>query len=197
MSKQAESIKVESKKGSDRDGRGPSDALKRWKVFVIIWPLLCFIFAGIILCQPGRNMDERIADTSFTIIPLVFFAIGMSMRRRLLKERGYANVRTRATVISRGRITRTGKRYFYPVYEFQAGGITYKVTSHSGYNVCFVTEGRQVDLYYASENPQLFYVPLMQKHDRRVSAIQCGVGILWPLIGLFAPQIRELFSFLE
>lgn len=58
-------------------------------------------------------------------------------------------------------------------------------------------EGREVDLYYAPEDPKIFYVPAMQKHVKRWAALLCGVGILWPLPGLVAPQIRALFCFLE
>lgn len=183
-------------KESPRDAPEPDDALKRWRFFVVVWPLTCMCFVGIISYQAIMGMEERAFDAGFALIPLVFFAIGMKMRYRLLKERRYASVLTVATVISGGRRSREGKRYFYPVYEFQAGGITYKVTSPSGYSVCFVGEGRQVELYYAPENPQLFYVPLMQKHDNRVSAFLCGIGIVWPLAGVFAPQIRSVFSFL-
>lgn len=59
-----------------------------------------------------------------------------------------------------------------------------------------VSEGEQVELYYARQNTYVFYVPAMLKHDRRVSGLLCGIGILFPLIGVFAPLIRPLFYFL-
>ena len=73
----------------------------------------------------------------------------------------------------------------------------YRVKSPGGYSVCYLGEGREVDLYYAPENPKVFYVPAMQKHEKRWAGLLCGVGILWPLIGLLAPQIRALLWFLE
>lgn len=174
-------------------------ALKRWYFFAIFWPLACFLFAGIIISQPGRGTDEYIADVGFTIIPLVFFAIGMRMRLRLLKERLHATVLTKAVVVAVDRKLRVGEgnsRSYFPQYEFQAGEKQYRVKSRTGYGRCYVETGQQVDLYYAPENPNLFYVPIIQKHDKRWALLLCGMGVAYPLIGLFAPQIRALFSFL-
>lgn len=168
---------------------------------MVSWPLLCMIFVGIVLYQsvvyrdlPG--MEERAVDAMFILIPLVFFAIGMAIRHRVLKERGCATVFTTATVVSRGRRFRVGKRSFFPEYEFQVGGKLYRVTSPVGYGVCYVAEGRKVELCYMPDNPRLFYVPIMQKHDNRSAILLCGIGVLFPLVGLFAPLIRLLFSFL-
>lgn len=168
--------------------------LKRWRVLAVGWPVLCLILAGIILCQPGRTWDERIADSGLTLIALVFFAIGMPVRRRLLVERGSAAVLTTATVVSEGKVARTGKNaVYFPEFQFQAGGIVYRVKSPSGSSFYHLSEGKQVELYYDPNNPRLFYVPLLQKHDRRSSALLCGIGILFPLAALFAPQLRTLF----
>ncbi len=172
-------------------------ARKRWYFFAIFWPLACFIFAGIIISQPGRGMDERIADVGFTMIPLIFFAIGMHMRWRLLKERLHATVLVKAVVVgvdSKLRIGEGNKRNYFPQYEFQVGKEQYRVKSSIGYGHSYVKTGQQVDLYYAPENPNLFYVPIMQKHDNRWALLLCGVGIVYPLIGLLAPQIRALVS---
>lgn len=178
--------------------KDPGNVLRRWKVLAVSWPLLCIGFAGIIIYQsviyqsvPG--MEERIFDAFFTLIPLVFFGIGMAMRRRLLKERRYATAFATAVVVTIERHMAAGdghRMVYFPEFEFQVGEKTYHVKSKSGYSYCAVSQGRNVDLYYAPENPELFYVPLMQKHDRRWSSLLCGVGILWPLIGLFAPQLR-------
>lgn len=183
--------------GTMPNGTEAAHALKRWRFLAVLWPLLCMVFMGIILFSPDRNIDERIADVMFTLIPLVFFAVGMSIRRSLLKERRYATVLTTATVVSEGLSTRPGKRSFFPEFEFQAGGKVYHVKSEKGSGVSCVTEGKQEALYYAPENPGIFYVPKLQKYQKRVSALLCGIGIIWPVVGLFAPQIRMLFSFLQ
>lgn len=170
---------------------------KRWYCLVILWPLLCLVFIGIIIGQSGRTVDERISDAGFTIFPLVFFGIGMAIRRRLLKEQDNATALTAAVVVSEGRRKRTGRnKTYFPVFEFRANGVSYRVTSHGGSGFQLVTEGDKVELYYNPENPQLFYVPVLQRYDNRCSRLYCGIGILFPLIGLFAPQIRALFSFL-
>lgn len=169
----------------------PSPAMKRWRIFGILWPLLCIVFCGIILFQYAQRMEGRILeDAAFTIIPLIFWAIGFVMGRRLLKERRYATAHTTATVVSRGKRVYAGRKRYYPEYEFQDHGKTYKVTTKRGYSVCLVAEGRKVKLYYAPENPELFYVPVMQKHDIRWTALLCGVGIVCPLMGLLAPLMR-------
>lgn len=172
-------------------------ALKRWHFLAVAWPALCMVFLGIIIFQSVRGTEGRVAtDAAFTVIPLIFFGIGMAMRYRLLKERRFATALTTATVVSAGRRTHAEKRHYFPEYEFQVGQETYHVISPSGYSSCFVGEGRQVDLYYAPDNPRMFYVPLMQKHDNRWSKLLCGAGILWPLAGFFAPQIRAVLWFL-
>ncbi len=173
--------------------------LKRWYFFAIFWPLACFIFAGIIISQPSRETDERIADVGFTIIALIFFAIGMRMRWRLLKERLHATVLTKAVVVTVDKKLNIGegnKRIYFPQYEFQVGEKQYRVKSPTGYGRSYVKTGQKVDLYYAPENPNLFYVPIMQKHDKCWALLLCGIGVAYPLIGLLAPQIRVLFSFL-
>lgn len=150
-----------------------------------------------ILCQSIQKAEGRfIRDAAFTTLLLLFFAIGMSMRRRILSERQNATCRTTAIVISTGEKKQTGKRLFFPEYEFQKDGQLYHITSQTDYSVCYVTQGKQVDLCYAPDAPTTFYVPLMQRHDNRLAGLLCGVGILWPLFGLFAPLIRTIFSFL-
>lgn len=193
------------KKGDAMKEKDYGRALKKWKIFVVIWPLLCIVFAGIILYQSVvyqsvQGMEERAFDAGFTVIPLIFFGIGMAMRSRLLKECRYATTSTSAIVVSTGKqhiVSDGNKRAYFPEYEFQVGETIYHVKSKRGYSQCFVSKGTTVELYYAPENPELFYVPIMQKHDRRWSFLLCTVGILWPFIGLFAPQLRAVFSFIE
>lgn len=172
-----------------------NDKLKTWRFFAILWPFMCVLFIGIIICAPGRNMEERICDTFFALIPLIFFAIGMSMRRRLLKERRYATALTKAFVVSEGLRIQPGKRNFFPEFEFRAGESTYRVQYTAGYSFHIVSTGEEVDLYYNPQNPRIFYVPAVQKHDNRLSLLLCGVGVVWPLLGLFAPLYRPLFSY--
>ncbi|RKI42076.1 DUF3592 domain-containing protein [bacterium D16-51] len=164
-------------------------AQKLWRFFVIFWPLLCFTFAGTIIFQSGLKTEKSLVGVGFTIIPLVFFAIGMSIRRRLLKERKYATARTTATVISvesRPAISEGNKRVYIPIYEFQVGKDTYQVKSPAAYGNIGVSRGQVVDLYYNPRKPQMFYVPIMQKRDNRWSVLLCGVGIIYPLIGVFS-----------
>lgn len=168
-----------------------NSAQKRWKGAAILWPVLCLVFAGIIVFQSVTGMEGRsLEDAAFAIVPLVFFGIGMAMGYHVLEERKCATAWTTATVASRGKRVRSGKKSYFPEYEFQVGKETYKVTSPKGYHVCLVTEGRKVKLYYAPENPRIFYAPVMQRHERRWSALWCGIGIACPLIGLFAPLMR-------
>ena len=179
----------------------PYPPLTRWRILAVGWPLVCLVFAAIVLTRPSLSLDERIAYTGFTLLPLLFFAIGMSMEHRLLRERRYATRKTTATVVSVGRRTHMGtggmgsRRNYFPVFEFQAGEKTYQVKYAMGYSYCLVSQGKQVELYYAPDNPHTFYVPLMQKHDRRWARLLCGVGMVYPLAGLLAPWLRKLIPF--
>ena len=103
---------------------------------------------------------------------------------------------TTATVISDGIRSYSGKNTSFPEFEFQVNGTTYKVKSLRRCSFRFIQERKKVALYYSPENLRIFYVPIMQKHDNHCSILFCGIGIIFPLIGLFAPQIRTLFSFL-
>lgn len=171
-------------------------ALKRWRFFAAVWPLMCVAFCGIIVCQPGRGGEERISDAIFAILPLVFFALGMRIRRRLIKECGYASALASAVVVSEGkRMNPAGKGkkdIFIPEFEFQANGNTYRVTAPSGSGFRLVKKGAKVDLYYTPENPSIFYVPAIQNHERRCSWLFCGIGVVFPLLGLSAPLLRAL-----
>lgn len=61
-----------------------------------------------------------IGDAAFTLIPLIFFAIGMRMRC-LLKGSRYATVRATATVVSIHHAGVGNDKGCYPEYEFQVG----------------------------------------------------------------------------
>ena len=138
-------------------------ALKRWRFFAVFWPLTCFVFAGIIVNQSSRGAEEHITDAIFSVIPLVFFTIGMTIRHRLLKERRYATILTTATVISDGIRSYSGKNTSFPEFEFQVNGTTYKVKSLRRCSFRFIQERKKVALYYSPENLRIFYVPIMQK----------------------------------
>ena len=138
-------------------------ALKRWRFFAVFWPLTCFVFAGIIVSQSSRGAEEHITDAIFSVIPLVFFTIGMTIRHRLLKERRYATILTTATVISDGIRSYSGKNTSFPEFEFQVNGTTYKVKSLRRCSFRFIQERKKVALYYSPENLRIFYVPIMQK----------------------------------
>ncbi|NCE63940.1 hypothetical protein D1159_04910 [Pseudoflavonifractor sp. 524-17] len=176
----------------NRQRASKTGALRRWRFFAVLWPLLCLCFAVIVVCQPGRSLDQRIGGTALALFPLIFFAAGMSLCRRLLAERGTATVRTTAVVIARGRRTHMGRSAYFPEFEFRVGEIACRVTSSSGSSCCLVKEGGQVDLYYDPEHPKRFYVPVLWRYNRRFVRLLCGTGIVLPLLGLFAPQLRAL-----
>lgn len=169
-------------------------AIKIWRFFVIFWPLLCLILAGIMVCYPGLSAEERLVGAGFAVVPLIFFAIGMCMFHRLLKERSYATICTKATVISvKSSLATAGgnRRSYFPIYEFQIGKKKYQVKYPTGYSSNCVSKGQQVDLYYNPKDPKLFYVPIVQKRDKRWAALLCVVGIVYPLAGM-ASQILSL-----
>ena len=174
---------------------GYAAARGRWRLLAFGWPAACLGLAAFILLSPsGRTGEQRLADAMLCTIPLVFFFVGMRTRLRLLKEMRYAVRRTKAVVMDTGRRTRGGKRFFYPEFQFQAGERTYHVVSSVGYGFAAAGKGTQVELYYAPENPELFYGPALQRRDRRLSALLCGIGVAFPLAGLWAPLLRGLFA---
>ena len=92
--------------------------------------------------------------------------------------------------------THRGNQRYFPEFEFQANGVNYRVTSSAGSGFGLVKIGDRIDLYYTPENPRLFYVPVLHRRDNRCACLFCGIGILFPLLGLFAPKVRAFFSFL-
>lgn len=170
-------------------------AIKRWRFFVVFWPLLCFVFAGIMVCYPGLEAEKRIAGAGFAVVPLIFFAVGMGMFHRLLKERRHANVCTKATVISvESTLAFAGgnRRTYFPIYEFQIGEKKYQVKYPTGYSSNCVSKGQQVDLYYNPKDPRLFYVPIVQKRDKRWAVLLCGVGVVYPLVSMVSQVLSLL-----
>lgn len=173
----------------------PGHALRIWSFFFIFWPSLCLVFAGIIGCQPGRSAEERFRGIAFALSAVLFFTVGMHILRRVLTERRYATRLTTAAVVSEGKMIHDGKDIFFPEFEFQAGGRSCRVTAASGTGFRLVEKGKKVDLYYAPKDPSVFYVPALQRHNIRISVFLCGIGMVLPLIGLFAPQFRAFISF--
>lgn len=164
--------------------------LQRWQALAVGWPVLCAALIVVIAAAPGRTGEQRVCDAFFMVIPQIFFAVGMTIWRRLLTERGNAVTQAVALVVSEGRRVHAGSAGYFPAFEFQAGGETFRVISRSGSSSRLFREGESVTLFYTPENPALFYVPALQRQDRRLANFLCGVGILFPLAGFFAPLLR-------
>lgn len=178
--------------------RSGGGAPRGWKTMAVAWPVLCAGFVGIIFGQAARGVEGRLAlDAFFVGMPLIFFGIGMKMRRRLLEERRDATVPVTAVVVSEGRRVHAGRSNYFPEYEFQAEGRSCHVVSRGSCSAGCVREGEQVELFYAPEHPEVFYVPAVQRHQGRWAGLLCGVGIAFPLVGLLAPVLRVLTGFLE
>ncbi len=129
--------------------------MKRWRFWVIFWPLCCLTLTGVMLYQWSAGMAYRDpVHAVFPIFSLLFFFIGMGMKKNSAKHREVATrLAPDATVAYLN--TRRGNHGTVkpPVYRYTAGEISYTVSSRSSYSPCPVHTGEAVELYYSPRTP--------------------------------------------
>ncbi len=172
----------------------PAGFLGRWRFFIIAWPLFCLFLAGLFLWQCSQGMEGRDpAHLGFTVIPLIFFFIGMKMRYSTAKKCTYCTVFVPgAKVVSLTPHYGRGHHTHTPVYEYSVGGETYRVSSRDSYSPCPVSSGQEVELYCSPANRRYIYVPAEERCRGKWSLLLCGVGVLFPLAALAAPWLLLL-----
>ncbi len=184
----------EAEQGAVRE-KVPPSALKRWRRFLIAWPLVCLALSGLMLHQWLAGMENRDpVHAVFPLFSLVFFFIGMGTRHSTAKKRALATLPAeRARVVTLNAHFGHHGTVKTPVYEYTAkGGTVYTVSSRTSYNPCPVHTGQEVALYYSPKDPRTIYVPKEESAKGRWSLLLCGVGVLFPLIALIAPWLERL-----
>lgn len=162
----------------------------KWNLFISMYLLLCFIFAGIILFQSSRGTNRDALDCLAIPVGAVFFLIAaFSLRNRSIRRKR-ATAPASATFIKCEicNSSEFGNRSYRSIFEFSAEGRRYRV-SHGGKPD--KEEGSQVELYYAPEDPSVIYIPeLERKMDRFFFSVLLAFGILFPFMALLAPLLE-------
>ncbi len=165
--------------------------MKRWRFWVIFWPLCCLTLTGVMLYQWSAGMAYRDpVHAVFPIFSLLFFFIGMGMKKNSAKHREVATrLAPDATVAYLN--TRRGNHGIVktPVYRYTAGEISYTVSSRSSYSPCPVHTGEAVELYYSPQDPRTIYVPKEERTRLRWARLLCGIGVAFPFFALAAPWL--------
>lgn len=145
--------------------------MKRWRFWVIFWPLCCLTLTGVMLYQWSAGMAYRDpVHAVFPIFSLLFFFIGMGMKKNSAKHREAATrLAPDATVAYLN--TRRGNHGIVktPVYRY--------------------TAGEAVELYYSPQDPRTIYVPKEERTRLRWARLLCGIGVAFPFFALAAPWL--------
>lgn len=163
---------------------------RKWNRIITIYLLLCFIFMVIILYQTVQGMHREAFDCLAVPVGAIFFLIqAFSTRRTAIRnERATAPAMAVFVKLEIGTQLKSGSRSYSSIFEFFANGTTHRVR-YAGR--LYKEEGAQVELYYAPDDPNVVYVPELEKAKSKFfPGILFLYGILFPLFGLLAPLLR-------
>lgn len=164
---------------------------KRWNRLIGIYLLSCLIFIIIILYQSVQGTTDRQAfDCAAVPVGALFFIIQAFSARNtaIRRELATAYIAAAFLMLEVGTTSNSGQRSYHSVFEFSVEGKTYRVR-YAG--KCPKEKGAQVELYYAPEDPHVVYIPEMENRKDKLSPmILFAFGILFPIIGVFAPLFR-------
>lgn len=120
----------------------------------------------------------------FCGIGLIFFLIGFIMNRiRTSKERRYTTSVIGTVVGTEVGYNRDSGRSYYPVFEYNVGGQSYRRVSLAGYGGNKQQEvGQRVTIYYDPDYPYNYYVKEYTM-GKTLSYIFLSIGSIFFIIG--------------
>lgn len=77
-----------------------------------------------------------------------------------------------------------GSTYYYPVFEYYAGGRMQRVVSTFGSSPCRYQTGEETELYYDPEKPEKFWCERDTKMMKLLCGIFMGIGGIFLVLGI-------------
>lgn len=125
------------------------------------------------------SLIKVILSSGFLLLGLVFFCLGLSIRRAAFKKKDACTVKTEAVVVEINRETNLSAggdsyRAWIPVFSYRADGEEIKVKSKIGQEKKIFEKGQHVILYYNPKQIREYYVP--EENMSAGASIFTGVG---------------------
>lgn len=116
---------------------------------------------------------------------LLFLLIGILLVKMFARRRQAATMVTTARVVDveRGRDS-NGSTYYYPVFEYYAGGRMLRVKSSVGSSPCRYQTGEEIELFYDPEKPEKFWCMRDTKMMKLLCGIFMGIGGIFLVLGI-------------
>lgn len=122
----------------------------------------------------------------FSGMGLLFIVIGILVMAVWNKRRQKAVMNATAHVADvERRRNGKGNTYYYPVFEYYAGGLMRRVTSSFGSNPGRYQIGEEVELLYNPDKPEQFWSERDAKMMKLVCGIFIGFGVFFLIMGIF------------
>ena len=111
-------------------------------------------------------MEIQVGALIFAGMGLLFLLIGIFLMKVFGRRRKTASMVTTARVVDvKCRRDSGGSTYYYPVFEYYAGGRMQRVVSTFGSSPCRYQTGEETELHYDPEKPGKILVRTRYKND--------------------------------
>ncbi len=130
-------------------------------------------------------MNLQTGSLIFAGMGLLFLLIGILLVKISVKRRKTATMVTTARVVGiQCRRNGKGSRFYYPVFEYYAGGYMRQEESSIGSNPCRYRTGEETELYYDPEHPEKIWTERDSKSMKLLYSIFMGIGGLFFVLGI-------------
>ncbi len=130
-------------------------------------------------------MEIQVGALIFAGMGLLFLLIGIFLMKVFGRRRKTASMVTTARVVDvECRRDSGGSTYYYPVFEYYAGGRMQRVVSTFGSSPCRDQTGEETELYYDPEKPEKFWCERDTKMMKLLCGIFMGIGGIFLVLGI-------------
>ena len=130
-------------------------------------------------------MEIQVGALIFAGMGLLFLLIGIFLMKVFGRRRKTASMVTTARVVDvKCRRDSGGSTYYYPVFEYYAGGRMQRVVSAFGSSPCRYQTGEETELHYDPEKPEKFWCERDTKMMKLLCGIFMGIGGIFLVLGI-------------
>lgn len=130
-------------------------------------------------------MEIQVGALIFAGMGLLFLLIGIFLMKVFGRKRKTASMVTTARVVDvECRRDSGGSTYYYPVFEYYAGGRMQRVVSIFGSSPCRYQTGEETELHYDPEKPEKFWCERDTKMMKLLCGIFMGIGGIFLVLGI-------------
>ena len=130
-------------------------------------------------------MEIQVGALIFAGMGLLFLLIGIFLVKVFGRRRKTASMVTTARVVDvECRRDSGGSTYYYPVFEYYAGGRMLRVVSTFGSSPCRYQTGEETELHYDPEKPEKFWCERDTKMMKLLCGIFMGIGGIFLVLGI-------------